>query len=311
VLSIGNLHWGGAGKTPLVAAVAAHLRDHGRAVAILTRGYGARGSGVRFASTGDGPLLGPETAGDEPVLLARELPGVAVVVSPDRHAAGTEALRRLDPPPDLFLLDDGFSHVRLARDLELLAFPAADPFAGGRLAPGGRLREPLDAAALADAVVLTGAAADSQGAALARALAPRGFRGAAFASRTVALAARWASGEPLEAPAPVLLVSAIARSRRFRELAAAAGFEVRAELALPDHHAYPEATLIELRRLWGEHSAAAVLTTSKDLVKLEGRLELPLAELPIEARPEPAFWSWLEGWLAALAAPAATPPGEP
>src|SRR5262245_39413720 len=145
VVSVGNLHWGGTGKTPLVAAIAAHLRDRGLAVCILSRGYASRGRGVRVVSTGSGPLLGPRTAGDEPVLLAGELPGVAVVVGPDRWQAGEHALRRLDPRPDLFLLDDGFSHLALARDLDLVAFPAADPFAGGRLFPSGRLREPLAA----------------------------------------------------------------------------------------------------------------------------------------------------------------------
>src|SRR3954468_1013700 len=84
VISVGNLHWGGSGKTPLVAALAAHLRDRGLAVCILSRGYGSRGQGVRLVSAGQGPLLDPLVAGDEPVLLASELPGVAVVVGPDR-----------------------------------------------------------------------------------------------------------------------------------------------------------------------------------------------------------------------------------
>ncbi|HSL81520.1 MAG TPA: tetraacyldisaccharide 4'-kinase, partial [Thermoanaerobaculia bacterium] len=129
VVSVGNLHWGGAGKTPLAAAVAAHLRDRpdaGLRVAVLSRGHGRSEPGrVRTVSTGEGPLLGPAAAGDEPVLLAGELPGVAVVVGADRHAAGRHALAHLDPPPDVFVLDDGFSHVRLARDVDLLAFPAA------------------------------------------------------------------------------------------------------------------------------------------------------------------------------------------
>ena len=108
VVSVGNLHWGGGGKTPLVAAIAAHLRDAGLTVAILTRGYGSKGDGVRVLSRGDGPLLGPKLAGDEPVLLAGQLPGVAIVVCPNRYRAGRHAMHRLDPAPDLFLLDDGF-----------------------------------------------------------------------------------------------------------------------------------------------------------------------------------------------------------
>lgn len=302
VISIGNLHWGGAGKTPLVAAIAAHLRDAGHAVTVLSRGYGGKGKGARVVSTGDGPLLGPHQAGDEPVLLAGDLPGVSVVVATDRHLAAMHALERLASPPDLFLLDDGFSHVRLVRDLDILVFPAADPFAGARLAPGGRLREPLATVAAADAAVLTGASPPA-GDQLARALVPSGFRGPGFASETVALGARFESGQPLVSPARVIAICGIARPRAFHHMARVAGFEVVAELSLGDHHSYPEATLKAIHRLWSEHSAKAILTTSKDLVKLLGRVDLPIAELPVEARPESAFWTWLDRRVPKLTAP--------
>ena len=303
VLSVGNLHWGGAGKTPLVAALAASLRDRGLAVCILSRGYAGRGHGVRVVSAGEGPLLGPTVAGDEPVLLAGELPGVAVVVGADRHHAGLHALARLTPPPDLFLLDDGFSHLALARDLDLLAFPAADPFAGGRLPPGGRLREPLASAARADAVLLTGAAAAGAGEELAAALRPHGFRGPGFAAPSRLLPAVLqapAAGGPLAPPARVLLVAGIARPAPFFAAARALGYAVAGELAFPDHHAYPEASLKEIRAAFAAGAAEAVLTTGKDRVKLLGRLDLPLAELPLVAEPEPAFWSWLDGRLREL-----------
>jgi tetraacyldisaccharide 4'-kinase len=303
VVSVGNLHWGGAGKTPLVAALAAHLRDRGLAVCILTRGYGGRGRGVRLVSAGAGPLLGPGLAGDEPVLLAGELPGVAVVAAADRWLGGRHALERLDPVPDLFLLDDGFSHLALARDLDLLAFPAADPFAGGRLLPGGRLREPLQSAARAHAVVLTGAGWSgglSPGPALAQALGPFGFRGPGFASATAAGPARLRDGRALPAGTRVLLVSGLARPEEFARAARAAGHEVVGELRFADHHAYPETSLARIRRAFAQNGAAAVLTTGKDRVKLLGRLELPLAELPVRAEPEPAFWQWLDGEVDAL-----------
>jgi len=293
VLSIGNLHWGGAGKTPLTVAIAAHLRDLNHRVAVLSRGYKGKGKGVRVVSTGSGPLLGPTLVGDEPVLLAGELPGVGVVVCADRYLAGVHALERFDPKPDLVLLDDGFSHLRLARDLDILAFPAADPFAGGRLLPAGRLREPLTAARHAEAVVLT-AAQPGDGARLARALRPLGFSGPAFDSRTAAQPARLSSGEELRPGSPVIAVCGIARPRSFHKLARDQGFEIVASLDLPDHHDYPPATLRTIDRLWSENRAEAVLTTSKDHVKLLGRLEYPLAELPITAHPEPDFWEWLD-----------------
>ena len=295
VISVGNLHWGGTGKTPLVAALAEWLRDQGLRPAILSRGYRRRGSRVRIVSTGEGPLLGPLLAGDEPVLLAGTLPGVAVIVGDDRFEAGRHALERLQPPPELFLLDDGFSHLGLARQLDLVALPAGDPFGGGALAPGGRLREPLAALARADAVLLTGAEDGAEG--LAESLRPLGFEGRAFASRARAMPARLHSGEPLPPGSRVVAVAAIARPARFFDAIRAQGFEPLATIELPDHHRYPRATLERIAREVRERGADFVLTTGKDAVKLHGRLELPLAELPIRAEPERAFWAWLEGRL--------------
>jgi tetraacyldisaccharide 4'-kinase len=326
VISVGNLHWGGSGKTPLTAALAAHLRDRGLRVCILSRGYGSQGNQgsqegsqgsrgrVRVVSTGEGPLLGPLVAGDEPVLLAGELPGVAVVVAAERLQAGRHALRHLEPPPDLFLLDDAFSHLALRRDLDLLAFPAADPWAGGRLPPSGRLREPLAAAARASAVLLTGApegstggsagssggspgASDNAGEALAAALRPYGFRGPGFASRTRPGRPRLLDGSALPPGSAVFLVSGVARPDSFTAAVRAQGFEIRGELRFGDHHRYPPDSLARLAEAFRASGAAAVLTTAKDRVKLHGRLDLPLAELPIRAEPEPAFWRWLDSEL--------------
>lgn len=300
VISVGNLHWGGTGKTPMVEALARHLRDRGLRVAILSRGYRSRESGTRLVSDGGGPLLGPLVAGDEPVLLAGDLPGVAVVVGGDRHHAGLQALERLVPPPDVFLLDDGFSHLALARDLDLLLFPAGDPFGGGRLAPSGRLREPLAAVARADAVVLTGAETAGGGAELARALRPLGFDGPGFASRTVAEPAEAATGGVLPASAAVVAVAGIARPHRFVDAARAHGLEVRRELRFGDHHPYPERSLRRIERAARAAGAAWVLTTTKDYVKLYGRLDFPLAKLGVRAEPEPALFLWLDRRLETL-----------
>ena len=298
VISVGNLHWGGGGKTPLVAAIAAHLRDAGHNVAILTRGYGSKGDGVRVLSRGHGPLLGPRLAGDEPVLLAGQLPGVSIIVSPDRHLAGRHALERLDTPPDLFLLDDGFSHLYLHRDLDLLAFPAADPFAGGRLPPGGRLREPLRAAARADAVILTGAPADATGEQLAKALRPHGYQGPGFLSHTVTLEPTLlgqggARGE-VRPGARALVVSGIARPEPFLDTVRGLGFEIALHLPFGDHHPYPPESLEKIRQAFEAEGAELIVTTGKDRVKLQGHLELPMAEIPIRAEPEPGFFEWLD-----------------
>lgn len=314
VISIGNLHWGGTGKTPLTLAVARHLRDRGLRVAVLSRGYKRQGSGIQLVSDGGDreTHLPPAQAGDEPALLAREAPGVAVVVGKHRDEAGRWALEHLDPPPEIFVLDDGFSHLRLARDLDLLVFPTHDPFAGGRLPPTGRLREPLAASARAHAALLTGDAtrdksSPEEAQALAEALRPLGFAGPGFAAPTRTGPPSTVDGEPLDSAARVLLVSAIARPERFSAAAIRAaedlGFEIVAELRLRDHDPYVEATLDRIRSEIRRREATAVLTTGKDLVKLQGRLEVPgcvLAELPLHCEPEPAFFRWLDSRLEAM-----------
>jgi len=311
VVSIGNLHWGGTGKTPMVAAIAAHLRDAGRRVAILSRGYGRRDQEVRVVSDGEGPLLGPRLAGDEPVLLAGMLSGVAVVVGSDRYRAGRHALERLEQKPEIFVLDDGFSHLGLVRDLDLLTFPAADPFAGGRLPPSGRLREPLASAARADAVLLTGvpmvdrsepatAELGEAGEELARALRPYGFAGPGFGSRTMAGEPQYLTAGRVPPGGRALVVSAIARPLVFLEIVRELGFEIAEHLSFPDHHRYPPASIEKIFQVYHQRGATLVLTTGKDRVKLQGRLELPLAEVPIRAEPQDSFFRWLDDRLAEI-----------
>lgn len=312
VISIGNLSWGGSGKTPMTAAVAERLRDQGYRVAILSRGYGRKDEKeVRLISDGEGPMLGPLLAGDEPVLLAGMLPGVAVAVGADRAHAGNHLLNRLDKPPDVFILDDGFSHLQLYRDLDLLLFPAADPFAGGRLPPSGKLREPLASSSRADAVLLTGAGADELshvGDELAHALRPHGFQGPGFGSQTVIHPPRrvLAGNTPgdanpeLDRGERLLLVSGIARPEPFAAAVREMGFDIADHLVFADHHAYPASSLEQINQAFQQQGATTVLATAKDRVKLHMRLKLPLAELPLRAEPVEPFWDWLRERLAEL-----------
>lgn len=294
VISIGNLHWGGGGKTPVAIALAAHLRDAGRRVAVLSRGYQRATRGPLLVSRGDGPLLTVDQAGDEPHLMAESLTGVAVAVAEGRFEAGELALAALDGALDLFLLDDGFSHLTLARDVDLLLFPAGDPWAGGRLLPSGRLREPLAASARADAALLTGAEDAASGEDLARALSPFGFRGSGFASRTEALAPMLADGDRLVPGTRVFALAAIARPASFYSAAEESGLAVVGRRGFRDHWSYSDLDLRDIERRARAADAEVVLTTDKDRAKLAGRLTLPLAVLPIAARPEARFWSWLD-----------------
>ncbi|MFN2599067.1 MAG: tetraacyldisaccharide 4'-kinase, partial [Pyrinomonadaceae bacterium] len=157
VLSVGNLTAGGTGKTPLVEWVAREVATReGRRVCVLTRGY-AREDARRRVVVSDGVrvLADARAAGDEPLLLAERLiaHGAAVVCDADRGAAARFALENLGS--EVFVLDDGFQHLRLARDLNVATVDATDPWGGGRLLPAGLLREPVAQLARADCVVVT------------------------------------------------------------------------------------------------------------------------------------------------------------
>lgn len=293
-VSVGNLHWGGTGKTPTVIATARGLAGRGLRVAVLSRGYRRRGKQPLIVSLGEGPVAPVAEAGDEPVMIAEQAPCAVVAVGADRRAAAALALERA-PDLDVFLLDDGFSHLRVRRDVEILTFPAADLFAGGLLLPGGRLREPLEHMRLADAAVLTGLEAGAEPPAdFEPTLRRHGFAGRVFTSGVRA--------ELAAAPTPrrPLLVAGVARPERVARTAAAVGLECVDHLRFADHHRYPPRSLRAIEAACARHRCDAVVTTSKDAVKLRGRLPAgapPLLELKVEARLAPDFLPWLSDRL--------------
>ena len=149
VISVGNVTAGGTGKTPMVEKLARDLRDNGRKVAILSRGYRKGAGKTPFpslpleVSKGNGPCEGitSEQSGDEPFMLAKNLPGVAVLVDKDRVRSGRHAVRKLDC--DTLLLDDGFQYQRLKHRLDLVLVDCGNPFGNGNVLPRGILREPM------------------------------------------------------------------------------------------------------------------------------------------------------------------------
>lgn len=154
-ISVGNLTAGGTGKTPLVALIAETLAESGETVCILTRGYGRKNAGEPVVvSDGKTVLADAATGGDEPVELARRLPGKAIVIADaDRVAAGIWAKKQFGVT--VFILDDGFQHRRVKRDLDIICIDATDPFGGGKVLPAGKLREPAGNLKRADVIVIT------------------------------------------------------------------------------------------------------------------------------------------------------------
>ena len=154
VLSIGNLVAGGVGKTPMVVWAVRELQAVGANPAVLTRGFARSSKSVLLFNRSELSRLRPEDTGDEPYLLAKFLPETTIAVGSNRFQTGTEALAR-DHSLDCFIMDDGFQHWRLHRNLDLVILDAANPFGNGHLLPRGILREPLSALRRAEIILLT------------------------------------------------------------------------------------------------------------------------------------------------------------
>jgi tetraacyldisaccharide 4'-kinase len=274
VVSVGNITAGGTGKTPLVEWAAGALADEGLRVCVLTRGYGRRDEWRRVvASDGESVLAEVLESGDEPRLLAERLVGrAAVVCDADRVAAARWAQAELGS--QVFVLDDGFQHLRIKRDLDIVTVDATSPWGGGQMLPRGRLREPLSSLARAGCVVLTRADLAEDLAGLRAEVARLTGRGApVFSStlRTTAVRPLEASGEAEEPPGPFAAFCAVGNPRAFFAHLRKEGRELVYTRAFQDHHPYTQAEADALAREAERRGASALLTTAKDAVKLRGK----------------------------------------
>jgi len=265
VISVGNLTVGGTGKTPVTAWIARRLLREGLRPGVVSRGYrGRAGRGPLLVSEGRGPLCEADRCGDEPHLLARTLADTVVVVGSDR-AAGAEAARRAGA--QVVILDDGYQHRRLARDLDILLLDAGNPFGNHRLLPAGILREPLRSLSRADLFLVTRSRPGETFPALERVLRrynptapllPAGHRRVGFTDRR---------GEAVARPERAAAFCGIAQPAAFRNDLVDEGLELVDFRVYPDHHRYSEGEIRELRELAAQHGAALV-TTEKDLSRL-------------------------------------------
>ncbi|HET8541400.1 MAG TPA: tetraacyldisaccharide 4'-kinase [Anaeromyxobacter sp.] len=289
VVSIGNLAVGGAGKTPAAIAVGRRLLARGRRLAVLSRGYGATRADARVVCDGARLLLGADQGGDEPVLLARRLPGARVLCGPRRAELARTAVEALDA--DALLLDDGFQHRALARDLDVVVLDAASPFGNGRLLPAGPNREPRGALRRAGLVWLSRADQAAPGALEPlRALAREATGRAPIESRHAPVdvvdgtLSRSLGLEALRGRR-VMLLAGVARPAGVRRTVEALGAEVAAEARFPDHHRFSGGELDAALRAAREARCELVVTTEKDAVRLDRtRAEDPrLCAVRIEA----------------------------
>ncbi|HSE32776.1 MAG TPA: tetraacyldisaccharide 4'-kinase [Pyrinomonadaceae bacterium] len=291
VISVGNITTGGTGKTPLVEWIARTLANKGRKVAVLTRGYGRERPNDRvLVSDGLAVFSNPEQAGDEAFLLAANLKGAAAVISDaNRISAAYDAVKHLHT--NCFVLDDGFQHLRLARDLDVVTIDATNPWGGGRLLPEGRLREPLTGLSRADCFVLTRADQTDDISSIQQEL--RRFSASpVFTSRMKTRVLTPLNEVGTNLAAPVGAFCGIGNPQSFFTHVQREGYNTVFQKALRDHQPYSQ-QLIDSITIEAEQSGArTLLTTAKDAVKLRSlNLRLPILRLDVEISidDEPGF----------------------
>ena len=297
VISVGNMTTGGTGKTPLVDWVARAVEQEGRLVCVLSRGYKRADASKRVVVSDSKRILADvKEAGDEPFLLAEMLLGKASVISDaDRVAAAHWAEENLGC--DAFILDDGFQHLRLARDLDIVAIDATNPWGRGKLLPRGRLREPLKELARADCVIITRSEQVEDISSLRDEIRRWNDRCLFVSSRTrtsaLRLIARPLDGPPddplaqSQIPPQPLLKSvaafcAIGNPSAFFNQIRRDSHELVYSRSFVDHHDYRQSDITETLSQAKRAGAEIFMTTAKDEVKLRSlHVDLPCYVLEI------------------------------
>ncbi len=297
VISIGNLTLGGEGKTPLVMALASKIQREGYSVAIISRGYGGRTKGPFIASRGHGPLADPAFLGDETFFMASRL-GVPVVIGRDRIAAGVLALKEFNP--QVLILDDGFQHLRLARDLDLVLFAADSPYTlKDAVFPAGRLREPVTALKRASAFLITKANLYPKGSAkLAAELMALGrpLFEVPFSIRGIIPLKDWPQRNYVTPHGRALAFCGLAKPESFRRVLKSINIEPVAWRHFPDHHYYQRDDIASLTTLAQTYKTDFFITTEKDAPKLKPfRKALhPCFVLEVGAEIPETLWQFLK-----------------
>ena len=305
VISVGNITTGGTGKTPTVIALARLFRERGLRVAILTRGYQRKSAAAHVVVTADSTA---DEVGDEPLFLWKSLnqrePDAAeipVIVGSDRHASGLLALERFQP--DIFLLDDGFQHLRLRRDCDLALIDATNPFGGGRVLPAGFLREPVNHLSRASAFVITRSDEIADCTPILDTLrrlnpdAPFFFGAHAFdAIHRLGQCESVAISELQHKR--LLAVCGLGNPASFHRLIRGCGLAIETTLDFPDHHWYMEEDVQNINECIQADAMQAILVTEKDeqkLARFREQLHAPCFVMAIHMQimPSKEFEDWL------------------
>jgi len=297
VISVGNLTVGGTGKTPCVIALAKILADRGFRPAILSRGYGGKNQeSVNIVSDGTIVKLSAEAAGDEPLLIARSLPGVPVLTGAKRKITGQAAIEQFNA--DVLVCDDAFQHRQIFRDIDIVLLDAERPLGNGRLLPRGELRESVKNLRRADCIVLT--RADKSGNPPGEIVRIAREQNIPIFRSVHRLREMVRPQENLSLPPEdfrgksICAFCGIARPASFKKTLIDAGMHILSFIDFPDHYAYRSDDLEAIRKHFSAQKADAWITTEKDAMRLEESPDflnqLFIARMEMEIQPStPSF----------------------
>ena len=303
VLSIGGITIGGSGKTPFTTYLASQLLQRDYAPAILTRGYRRR-SPAENVVLSPGAKAPSSLTGDEAQIFLRA--GlVPIGIGTNRYETAHVVLDRF-PSTNIFLLDDGFQHARLRRDLDIVVIDGLDPFGRGELVPLGRLREPLTSLERADVFVVTRAESDLRFRTICDALREHNPTAPAFRTRLIARNWRdYRTGECIDLKnQPVAAFCGLGNPQNFWDTLDSLGLDVVFRWAFKDHHTYRPTELQYLAHQAIFNKARFLVTTEKDRMNFPGKLNTAIARIPLawleielELQDSGSFFGFLEGKL--------------
>lgn len=293
VVSVGNLVLGGTGKTPAVIHIAQLLKKHGFKPAIISRGYGGHSKDtINVVSDGKSLLMNAFSAGDEPVLIAESLVGTPVVTGKKRILPARYAVAHLGA--DIIVLDDGFQHLGVFRDINLVLFDAGSLAGNSRIFPAGPLREPIAALNRTTAFLITGQTKENKNRSdsFAQLIAKKFpdipvYRASNSRPALTDVNAQVVSADTLEA---AFIFCAIAHPERLRGSVESIGIHIVGSKTYQDHSPYNQKSITALCGQAAQTKAQCLITTAKDFVKIKKfHFTLPLFVLQIKQEPEPNF----------------------
>lgn len=270
VISVGNISAGGTGKTPVIKFLALYLKEQNLKVAILSRGYGRKSKGTVIVSDGENINSDSSQSGDEPLLLARQLRGIPVVVEADRYKGARLILEQFRP--DVILLDDGFQHRRLARDFDIALVDASVGFGREFLLPAGFLREPVSSLKRADLIWLTRTDQSKNVQALNERI--REVTDVEIVESVheadALISARTGDIHSLDflRDKKAFLFSGIANANSFERTVKNYSPQTVQHIQFSDHYKYSRADIDKIVQKSNEAGADLIVTTEKDFVKL-------------------------------------------